>query len=436
VPQIAVNWWALAGPGLLWAGSTLLAWHLAGTLAHSRRLATSALVPFAHGLASTVASSLARQWRLPARGLVMVALAAAFATSTAVFNSTYQQQVRVDALLTNGADVRVTEPPGHAVSPAGAAALERVPGVRSAEPLQHRFAYVGTDLQDLFGVRPGSIVQSGGLEDSYFERGSATDLVGRLARHPQGILVSAETVRDFQLQPNDRLTLRLQNAATGQYRPVDFRYVGVVNEFPTAPRDSFLVANAAYVARMTGSDAVSSFLLTTDGTPSRTVARRVSARLGPAVQVTDLASSQQAAGSSLTAADLTGLTRVELVFALVLAVGASGLVLALGWIERRRAFAIASALGARRRQLAIFAWAEAAFVTLGGLLAGAAIGWALSVMLVAVLSGVFDPPPTELAVPWAYLATVVGVTLLAVTVASAAAVRQMERSVITVLRDL
>jgi putative ABC transport system permease protein len=54
---------------------------------------------------------------------------------------------------------------------------------------------------------------------------------------------------------------------------------------------------------------------------------------------------------------------------------------------------------------------EAAVVTTGGLLIGVLGGGVLSLMLVAVLTGVFDPPPSALAVPWSYLA---GVTLLAV----------------------
>ena len=37
----------------------------------------------------------------------MTALAFAFAASTAIFNATYEAQARVDAELTNGADVTV-----------------------------------------------------------------------------------------------------------------------------------------------------------------------------------------------------------------------------------------------------------------------------------------------------------------------------------------
>jgi putative ABC transport system permease protein len=49
-------------------------------------------------------------------------------------------------------------------------------------------------------------------------------------------------------------------------------------------------------------------------------------------------------------------------------------------------------------------WGEAAFVTLVGVAAGTISGWAVSSMLVKVLTGVFDPPPDVLTVPWGYLA--------------------------------
>jgi DNA-binding beta-propeller fold protein YncE len=44
---------------------------------------------------------------------------------------------------------------------------------------------------------------------------------------------------------------------------VTSQYLGIANDFPTAPRDGFLVANADYVAQSTGSDAVGSFLVNT-----------------------------------------------------------------------------------------------------------------------------------------------------------------------------
>jgi len=58
--------------------------------------------------------------------LALVALTVAFAASTAVFNSTYKQQAEVDARLTNGADVTVTQSPGAATGPAAAILIRTV----------------------------------------------------------------------------------------------------------------------------------------------------------------------------------------------------------------------------------------------------------------------------------------------------------------------
>ncbi len=110
--------------------------------------------------------------------------------------------------------------------------------------------------------------------------------------------------------------------------------------------------------------------------------------------------------------------------------------LALGLAERRRTFAIASALGARPRQLGGFVWAEVAFVTVGGLLAGSVGAWALSHMLVKVLTGVFDPPPAALSVPWAYLAAVTGAAVVAAAASAMGAVRATHRPDMALLREL
>jgi putative ABC transport system permease protein len=367
--------------------------------------------------------------------VALLGLTGASAGSTAVFNSTYKRQVGVDASLTNGADVTVTEPPSSAVGQSEASTIAAVAGVRHVEPLQHRFAYVGTDLQDLYGIRPGSITQATKLEDAYFSGGSAHQLLGRLAARPDGVLVSAETVRDFQLQPGDLLRLRLRDNRTGALRTVPFHYAGVVKEFPTAPKDSFLVANAAYVAGQTGSDAVGAFLVSTGGSPPAAVANRVRAEVGIAAAVTDIQSSRREAGSSLTAVDLSGLTRVELGFALALAAAASGLLMALVLTERRRTFTIVAALGGRPRQVASFARTEAAFVTAAGILAGLGVAWGLAVILVKVLTGVFDPPPTHLAVPWVYLGVVGALAVAAAASAAEITVRWARRPVAEALRD-
>ena len=291
--------------------------------------------------------------------------------------------------------------------------------------MQHRFAYVGNDLQDLYGIDPATIGQATSMSNAFFEGGDAGTTLSTLAATPNGVLVSEETVHDFQLALGDTLNLRLRSAADQRYHAVAFTYVGVAREFPTAPRDSFLVANAAYVAQATHSDAAQLLLVRTDGSPPA-VAGEIRTVLGPTsgATVQDIVTQQHATLSSLTAIDLSGLTRLELSFALLLAAASSGLVLALGIGERRRTFAIATALGARRAELGAFVWSEAIFVTVGGVLLGTLCGWGLAAVIVKILTGVFDPPPEHLAVPWTYLAAVAAAVAGSVAVAAASILRQ------------
>ncbi len=437
VPQVSVNWYALLAPLLAWVGAGLLTYRLVDlVLVRGRTPLARLLRPLAGELSPTVASTMGRQRRLLAKAVALVALTAAFAGSTAIFNSTYNQQAEADARLSNGADVTVVESPGSSLGPSGAASLKRVGGVKSVEPLQHRFAYVGADLQDLYGVRASTIAAAGKLQNGWFQGGSTKQLIGGLAKHPDGVLVSAETVKDFQLHPGDLVRLRLQNGRTKKFTTVPFHYIGVAKEFPTAPVDSFLVANAGYVAKTTGSNAVGSFLVQTDGTGPATVGANVRKVVGTSAQVTDIATSRKVVGSNLTAVELSGLTKVELGFALVLAAAATGLTLGLGFQQRRRTFAIATALGARPRQLGGFVWSESVFVTASGLVLGTGIAAGITSMLIKVLTGVFDPPPDVLSIPWTYLGAAMLLACASVAGAGVVTLRALRRPSIEDLREL
>ena len=68
----------------------------------------------------------------------MIGLLLAFAVSLGIFTATYDQQSKVDAQLTLGADVTVSSPPGVAASsdlPAKVAAVPGVDGDNSGESL-------------------------------------------------------------------------------------------------------------------------------------------------------------------------------------------------------------------------------------------------------------------------------------------------------------
>ena len=419
VAATAVDYKAFIAPALLWLGLAFLMLRLSnGVIAGNGWLLRSLIRPACGALAPIVAAALSRQARRLTAGIAMTALAISFAVSTAIFNATYNAQARVDAELTNGADVTVF---GISERPAGAhlAALRALPDTAAAEPMQHRFAYVGADLQDLYGIDPQRIGRATSLSDAYFSGGNATAMLADLAATPDGVLVSEETVQDFQLQQGDTINLRLMDVRDHRYHPVPFRFIGVAREFPTAPKDSFLVANARYIAARTGSAASEYVLLRAKGDPAK-LARQASSVLAPdpSLKVKDLGQAARLIGSSLTAVDLAGLTAIELVFAVVMAAAAGGLMLALGIIERRRNFAILSAVGATRRQLSAFLWSEGLLVIAGGIAFGMLSGVATAWMLVKLLTGVFDPPPEALAIPWTYL----GIVLLLVAAAVVAAI--------------
>jgi putative ABC transport system permease protein len=315
--------------------------------------------------------------------------------------------------------------------------LGRTPGVMAAEPMQHRFAYVGNDLQDLYGIDPMRIGRATSMSNAYFASGNARATLAALAARPDGVLVSAETVTTYQLQRGDLLNLRLLNAADHQYHVVAFHFVDVVREFPTAPKDSFLIANARYLTQQTGSDAINVVLLRTSGRPARAAAQaRALTGLVPGVSVTDIGSTQQTISSNLTAVNLHGLTQLELSFAVLLVAGATGLVIALGLAERRRTFAILAALGARRNQLASFLWSEALMILIGGGALGIGLGVAVAEMLVKLLTGVFDPPPEFLSVPWAYLAVLTVAALVSTGMAVFGAELASRRSIVEAVRSL
>ncbi len=420
IAQTSVHYEAFLAPLCFWIGGGLLWLRLSRwALGRGQGAVAVLLAPLSAALGPIIVASLSRQQRRMARGVALVALAFAFATATAIFNSTYNAQSRVDAELTNGADVTLTGTTAHPASEL-LAELRAIPGVAAAEPMMHRFAYVGADLQDMFGINPTTIGKLTTISNAYFANHDAGKSLALLAETPDGVLVSQETVDDFQLQPGDRLNLRLQNASDHQYHVVPFKFIGIVREFPTAPKDSFLVANADYIAKQAGSDASEVVLLRTSGDAEAVAAdaRKLAAKRG-GTKVTTLGETQALISSSLTAVDLRGLTALELGFAVLMIAGVTGLVLALGLSERRRSFTILSALGATPRQLGAFLWSEGLIIVVGGAVMGIAVGFGIAYALVTLLSGVFDPPPETLSVPWLYVTVALVTALLCGSIAIA-----------------
>src|SRR5207253_5037257 len=126
-----------------------------------------------------------------------------------IFAATYDQQTRVDAQLTLGADVVVSAPPGVAAAHGLQQRIARLPGVAGVSPVDHSYAYVGPDLQDTFGIDPATLTRGTTLRDSYFLGGSAAQTLARLRSTRDGVLVSKETIGDYSLALGDLLKLRV-----------------------------------------------------------------------------------------------------------------------------------------------------------------------------------------------------------------------------------
>ena len=70
---------------------------------------------------------------------------------------------------------------------------------------------------------------------------------------------------------------------------------------------------------------------------------------------------------------------------------------------------------------------EPALILGAGMILAAGLGWLLSVLLVAMLQHVFDPPPDSLAVPWLFLAGLAAAAVLGAAVAIAIGARSLRR---------
>jgi putative ABC transport system permease protein len=425
-PTLSLSIYMFFAPTLLWIGATLLLVRLRGTLFSSvaRRLHGSEQRP---NRRTFLLASASRRGPAINRGLIFVGLLLAFGVSLGVFAATYNQQAGVDAQLTLGADVTATAPPGVTAKEGLVKRIEGVPGVSAASPVDHSYAYVGPDLQDTFGIDPASIGAATTLRDSYFIGASAQTMLDRLKASLDGIIVSKETITDYSLEVGDLLRLRVLDHASGNFRVVPFHVVGTVQEFPSAPRDSFMVANLSYLQAADRAGGPNVVFANTSEDPAAVAGRVATATKGFGVAVKDIRQQSVQTVSSITTVDLTGISRLEQAFAIVLAAAAMWLFVNLVVSERRHEFATMAALGASLRDVGAFVRSEAVAVLGAALGLAAVLGWLLAQMLIAMLQHVFDPPPDHLAIPWGFLGLLAAAAVVGALLAAAVAARSLRR---------
>jgi putative ABC transport system permease protein len=424
-PTLSLSVYMFFAPALLWIGATLL-------LVRLRGRAVSWLAALGSGERPTsmrgflFASARGRSAAIN-RGLVIVGLLLAFGVNLGLFAATYDQQARADAQLTLGADVVATASAGVVERKGLVKRIGAVSGVASVTPVDHSYAYVGPDLQDTYGIDPATIGRTTKLRDSYFIGGTAAELLARLRSTPDGILVSRETITDYSLRTGDLLKLRVLDRANGSFRLVSFHVVGSVQEFPSAPKDSFMVANLRYLKSAAHDGGPNVVFARTTSDPVAVSARVAAATKADGTAVRNIREQTRQTVSSITTVDLTGIARIESVFVILLAAAAMGLFVGLELAERRHEFATMAALGASLREISAFLWSETVIVLGAALALAAVLGWLLAEMLVAMLRHVFDPPPDALAIPWAFLGLLSAAAIGAAVVASMLAARSIRR---------
>jgi putative ABC transport system permease protein len=412
-PTLSLSVYMFLAPALLWIGSTLLLVRLRGRLFEliAPKRATKPR--------DFLLVSAARRASSINRGLVIVALLLAFAVNLSVFSSTWDQQSLVDARLTVGSDIVVSGALN--VQPV----VAQTPGITGTTALDHTYAYVGPDLQDVFAIDPATFIEGTSLRDSYFLGGSARDMMNRLKATPDAILVSKETITDYSLNLGDLLKLRTLDHRTGKFHVVPFHVAGIVQEFPSAPKDSFMVANLSYILKATHDPGPNVVFARTNGNPShvaQAVAKRVAAKGAIVKNIGDQATQT---ASSITTVGLRGISRIEEAFALLLAAGALILYSVMAFAERRQELATMAALGRKPRTIARFIWTEIVLIVVVAAALASVLGWILAEMLIAMMQHAFDPPPDHLAIPWGFL----GALTLVVVAGAALAAIVAERSV-------
>ena len=253
VPQVSVNWYALLG-----ARARL---DRRGPARLPDRRPRARPRPHAAGARAAAAGRAScrprsrRRWAASAGcwpgAVALVALTAAFAASTAVFNSTYQQQAEADARLTNGADVTVTESPGVAsgrrrgsAARHGARACAASSRCSTASPTSAPTCRTSTACARRRSARAGK------LQNGWFSGGSADELMRSLAAQPG---------RRARL-PGDRPRLPAAAGRPAAPAPAGRPHASSSRPSPSTTsasprssrphrRDSFFVANQTYVAK-------------------------------------------------------------------------------------------------------------------------------------------------------------------------------------------
>ena len=441
--SLSLSFYVLLAPMFFWLGSTLLAVRLL--------LAVIGRLP-AHGPSHPKPGrrlglgilwvGIQRRPHALASGVVALALAVAFGVSLALFTSTYQAEKLSDARFVVGGDLRVTPAASTAgPQPPSATALSsqlRVPGVTAVTPVnQTSSATVGTDKRSLMAIDPGTFGAVADFKPGFLVGVSSQDAVRALSTDPSAALVDVELAKAFNIQVGDQVKLQLPNRVSGKPVPVTLHAVGLFKNFPSSPQGVDLVTSAALYQGVTHAVAPDFYLLRTDGSDSTNAAVAAALAAGPGksqqMTIDTTAKAFNLDQSSLAALNLNGLGRLEGAYMVLMSALGIGIFVFGLLLQRRKEHITLRALGMRMRQLQTLVLGEAGAVTVLSLLIGTAVGVAMALMFVQILTPLFTVPPQGLAIPFASLSLLATMVLAATVLASLVAGIMLRRSALVEL---
>ncbi|HSJ46274.1 MAG TPA: FtsX-like permease family protein [Euzebyales bacterium] len=379
-------------------------------------------------------------------GIVGVGLVIAFGIGLAVFAATYDAAKQADARFTVGSDLRVTPSPvsDHPHTAEYARELE-VDGVVRSTPVVARLenaflrSLFNSDVKDLAAIEVDSFAETATLSDEFFPDMTAEEALDALRADPTAILIDVDSAEFLKLEVGDPAEL-LFARGTKRQQLRRMTVAGFFERFPGFPESLHIVANLDYFRQETGITDVDFYLARTDEPSSEGLAAATAAiQAGPgATDLLNIDTTETTFNkdqSSLTALNIRGLVDLDSIYTLamcaaVIAIFVFGLML-----QRRREYVVLRAQGLPAGRLQLLLLGEAGFVAASGLLAGAAVGAALGVLLVSILKPLFilEPAPTLPFADAVLLATLLATATLVSAVAALVVLRRLSPS--EVLRE-
>lgn len=394
-PALALSFYVLMAPILLWTGVTLLLTRLALV-----GLATYARPERARPLRSWPGAVWRWLGRRPARmavGLVLAALAVGFATLTLGFSATYDAAKDADARAAIGSDLRLTPADPRTPLPDLGAAVTATTPVRvvPAKLDTDRKSILALDMPSYLATVTSAPVMVAG-------EGPAA-----LLSHPDGVLIDVDTAATFEVRPGDQLPVSIFPDDFESAKDLDLTVVGVFRSFPPADPPAELVTTLATLPRaeLVPPDFHLARLGSADPAATTAVAQQLrTSPIGRAFAVTTVTARQE---RGLAALDLAGLRRIESTGAGLMAALGLAVLTAFGVLERRHELAILRSIGADDRQIRLGPALEAGVAALGSIVIGVPVGLGVGLLAVRVLGLFFLRPPPLLVIPTSGLAGLV-----------------------------